>query len=771
MSETEGWPIGVVAAAKIVSQGGKLGKENYKWLFEEIFSSLDNETKKLLIKIAPLRAVYPSKLRGYLSKKEFMLLDELSKKGLFLYKISGGFKLHSLFREFLRGEFERSPYRKDLLRKLGGLFGSTNPIESIVYYIKIGDFDSAGDVAKENNFFSEMPYGYETIKYLLDKIPSKKLFVIPEIAIMKAEVLLRGKNIEGAISIVQQVVKNNADDKIKFKALSIELEALLSRGKYKDAISTVDKMREVAKHVPFAETVVFYYTAAKAYYFSGRLDKAEEIVNMLIEKLNIIESPLKRAKILNLYSIVFQFRRGKFDEARKTSEMLISMLKGFNLAVDPRYYVNLAMANMELGEFLSAEEEFKEAYEITDRLVWTERIPDIDVEYGFMWLMREEFEKAEKVFEKIEKDSPDNPFVAASLHMGKSILLRKRKRFLKALKEAQIDCWITEKMGGSALMGESLENIAKIYIAKGDFENALEYIERARPLLKKGNDFAFLLNLELMERIALNENLFGQLEEIMKRGYKGMLFLDKDIIEKYAGEILEMEVEGKLVINTFGNFSVSVRGKLLSYKDFRRKGVLTFFKFLLANYPRFVSMDRIIDSLYPNLSLESARHNVYVAVSVLNKLFSSNGVESTIVKKFGMYRLNPTSVERIDFVEFENFLQEKQFLKAVNVYKGDFLEENLYDDWTMEKRDNLLNSYVNALVKASQKAEGDEKEELLKKVLEKDELNETAIFMLIKHYIEMGKPSRARKLFKKMEKKFTEEYNLPIPDEIKKLVL
>lgn len=769
LKETEGWPMGVVAAAKILADGDEIGSNSYKWLFSEVFLFQDAETKKLLLKIAPLHRIHPPELKGYLSKKDVKLLEKLSHKGLFIYKVQDGFKLHGLFREFLKEELERNPEKIALLKKLGGLFGKLNPLESVSFYIKAGDFDSASRIARENNFFSEMPYGYETMKYMIDKIPTERLFKIPEVAIIKAEILLRSEEVEGAISIVRRVMRSEIGEKLMFRALNVELESFLYRGRYDEAISTVRKIDKAAKNVPFPAVVDFYYTAAKVYYFSGNLNKCENVVNMLMEKLSIIESPFKRAKILNLYSIVFQFRRGKFADAKRTTEAVISMLESFGLAADPRYYVNLAMAEMELGEFIEAEDAFKMAYEVTDKLLWKERVSDIDVEYGFLWLMQGELNKAKKVFIKVEKDNPENPFVIASLHMGKSILLRKRKRFLDALGEAEKDLETTKSMGAGAFVGESLENIAKIYVAKGDFGKAAEYLLDAQPLLEKGNDFSFLLNLKLIEAIVHKENPSEKLAEIVKRKYKGMMGLDSDILEKYAKDILYEGFLHKLVVNTFGNFSVYVADNNISYKDFRRKGILVFFKFLVANYPLFVSMDKIADSLYTNLSLEQAKHNVYVAVSVLNKLFLSNGISGVIDKESGMYRMNPNIIGKIDFVDFKNFLKKREYLKAVNLYKGDFLEENLYDEWTMEKRDSLLNSYVDALLKASEKADSTKKEELLKMVLKKDKLNETALFMLIKHYIALKETGKARKLYMKAEREFEKEYNLPLPDKFKRL--
>ncbi len=766
LRDTEGWPMGVAAAAKIISQGKKISVQDYKWLFEEIFNSLDKDTRILLLKISPLSAVYPSTLKNYLSKREVLLLEKLSNNGLFMYKIPQGYKLHSLFRAFLKSEFERNPNKDLLLKKLANSLRHEDPIKSMLFYIEAGDFSAAEEIAEANNCFSGTVYGYETIKNLVRRIPFNEIKKMPHIALMQAEVFARENNPEGVISIVKRIISESSDKRIVFKALSLEMEVMLRRGRYGDVIRLANKIYKTLNAVPAKELVSFYYSLAKAYYFSGKLADAEKIVKMLVEELNTIESPFKRAQILDLYGIIFEFRRGNFENAKKNSEMLISMLKSFKLAVDPRYYVNCAMAEMELGEFSEAENDFREAYDITDKLFWKERLPDIDVEYGFLCLMRNELEKASELFEKVEKLSLDNPFVLASLYMGKSILFRKLGKFREALLEAEKDLELTRLMSGKAMFGESLENIAKIYIAKGDFETAVECLEKAYPLLKKGKDAAFVANLKLMRKIALSEPIAETISDIKSKGYIGMLALDSDIIGKYTGDKDSL----KIAVKTFGMFKVFVNGNPIEYKEFRRKGIFTFFKFLVANYPGFVSMDKIIDNLYPKLLMRSAKHNVYVAVSVINKLFKSKGVYGVILKKSNMYGINPEIVQSVDFVRFETLIKEGKLREAIELYKGDFIEENLYDDWSMDKREYLANLYINSLLNLSEMENGVNKERILKKVLEKDELNEEALYRLIKYYIDISDTGKALKLCKEAKEKFKEEYGLPLPDKIKKLI-
>jgi DNA-binding SARP family transcriptional activator len=417
---------------------------------------------------------------------------------------------------------------------------------------------------------------------------------------------------------------------------------------------------------------------------------------------------------------------------------------------------------MNMGRLEDAENTLEEAFEIARKLSWKERFPDIETESGFLSLMKNDLDKAERFFERVEKRRNINKFLQGACNMGRSVLMRKKRNFEKALEYAEEDLKITESMGQGAMVGESLLNIAKIYLARGDFETALEYMEKAEPLLVKGHDNFVLDNLKLLRCIAKGGDVKQIIDKIEKKEYFGILLSDSDILYQYLNET-KSALQKVVSIKTLGKFEVFVKNERVPYKKFRRKGVITFFKYLLSNFPKQISIDKISDDLYRHLDLKKAKHNIYVSVSVINKLFESYGVKEMILRAQGMYGLNPGVIKSIDFIEFTELARKSKFKEMVNLYKGAFLEENMYDDWTMQIRDYISGLYVNALSNLAEKEKGAKKEVLLKKLLEADPLNEEAAKSLLAYYIDNGNKSAAISFYEKIKKIYEEDYGMDLP--------
>ncbi len=762
---TEGWPIGVVASMKLYAKGINEFKKSYNEMFREILKSQDKKTRNLLIKISPLAEASPSILKGYLTDEEINILMELPDKGAFCYRTEHGFRLQNLFREFLLSEFEKLPDKEKYLKKLGKKFEGYDAVHSLVFYLKAKDFESAANLIRNTNFLPLGIIGFQTAKDLLDEVPPGYLVKLPEVALLKGEVSLRVGDVKVAASITDRILETESPEKIRFKAYVLKISALTFQGRYAEAAEFIKNAEKIAEKLNFSETVDFYYLAARIYYLTGHFEDSKKVVKILIANLDSVKNPLNRAKILNSYCIVNLAREGKFRETVDFYEDIISMLHSYNLNADPRYYINMAMAYMELGELESSENTLQTALDVAKKLSWKERIPDIRVEAGFLALMENDPDKAERLFEKVEKSKHISKFLQASYNMGMSILMRKRKNFGKALEYANEDLKITKGMGKGALLGESLLNIAKIHTAAGDFEIAKKYLEEAEPLLAKGHDYAVLVNLNLVKGIISGENIKKITDEINKKGYRGILFSDSDIVERYLNGV-EADLQVKVSISTLGSFKVFVENEEIPYKSFRRKGILNFFKYLTVHYPKKVSIDKIADDLYRHLDFKKAKHNIYVAVSVINKLFESYGIKEIIIRSQGMYGLNPVLIKNVDFVKFIELVKRKKYGEAVMLYKGSFLEENAYDEWAIPLRDRLIGMYVEALSELAKSRSGKEREEALKKLLDVDPLNEEAAEELFKIYSETGNKSSANMLYNRLKEIYNKEYGMDLPESI-----
>lgn len=211
------------------------------------------------------------------------------------------------------------------------------------------------------------------------------------------------------------------------------------------------------------------------------------------------------------------------------------------------------------------------------------------------------------------------------------------------------------------------------------------------------------------------------------------------------------------------------------------------FKILVTFRQRTVSSDELIEWLWPDLSPESARNSLWVAVNHVRRLLepeaTGRGASSFILTKPPGYRFDPAGRCQIDvdaFLDQVHSGQERQrrgeWMAAVNaylaaqvLYRGDYLAEDPYADWAiptrerlremlLELKDNLaacyllLGRYQEALDEACQ-------------VLDHDPCHESAWRLLMEAYYRQGDQDRALRAFERCRAILAGELGVdPLPE-------
>lgn len=170
--------------------------------------------------------------------------------------------------------------------------------------------------------------------------------------------------------------------------------------------------------------------------------------------------------------------------------------------------------------------------------------------------------------------------------------------------------------------------------------------------------------------------------------------------------------EGVLDVRMFGGFRL---GKDESRKlvTLRGKGG-QLLRYLLVNRSVLTPKEVLMEWFWPNHDIESARNNLNVAVYGLRKAFRKAGLKKqSIVFMDGGYQINNELPLTIDIEEFNKLIakavkEEAQgnelaaargYQKAESSYKGDFLTDDLYEEWTQDIRQSLKEKYVLTLNK------------------------------------------------------------------------
>jgi DNA-binding SARP family transcriptional activator len=240
----------------------------------------------------------------------------------------------------------------------------------------------------------------------------------------------------------------------------------------------------------------------------------------------------------------------------------------------------------------------------------------------------------------------------------------------------------------------------------------------------------------------------------------------------------------------FGQFELSCDGKAMQLG--RNGKALTILKYLLANRRRPVSQDHLMGWLWPESNLKKARWSLNSAIHSLRKLLG--GCSSSLSTNFvtledGHYRLSPAVKVWTDVGELDERYEKGRRLEkegdvtaaaveyegAIGLYRGDYLIEDLYDDWTMVERERLSNAYMDMLGRlAVHYMETGQYQESIRccyRVLEKDRCHEDSYRLLMRCYARLGLRGRALHQYRMYERILGQEYGTSPSSETQSLYI
>jgi two-component SAPR family response regulator len=191
--------------------------------------------------------------------------------------------------------------------------------------------------------------------------------------------------------------------------------------------------------------------------------------------------------------------------------------------------------------------------------------------------------------------------------------------------------------------------------------------------------------------------------------------------------------------------------------------------------------------LWPESNLKKARWSLNSAIHGLRKLLNgclaSPSAAGYVLLDEGYYRLDPAIRVTSDVDEFEDRYRDglrlekegrtgeaaAEYERAVDLYRDDYLLEDLYEDWTMVERERLANAYLDMLGRlAVYYAEAGQPQDCIEacyRILEKDRCHEDSYRLLMQCYVRLGLRARALHQYRLCERILGQEYGTtPSPE-------
>ena len=211
-----------------------------------------------------------------------------------------------------------------------------------------------------------------------------------------------------------------------------------------------------------------------------------------------------------------------------------------------------------------------------------------------------------------------------------------------------------------------------------------------------------------------------------------------------------------LYIRVLGRFEVCRDERLVIDSSWPRRKAQALIKLLAVNQSRWLHREQVQRAKQHEVGHGA---NLRKNLHYLRSAFAEHGLPSPVVSTAAeMLALSPEVCLDVD--EFKRQVQAAHdsrtdaapYERALELYTGDLLPQELYEEWTTPLREELRNQHKNVLVELAQLYEAKGEFELaaarLEQLLKTDPLHEWAHRMLMRIYAESGGREKALQQFR-----------------------
>jgi DNA-binding SARP family transcriptional activator len=237
-----------------------------------------------------------------------------------------------------------------------------------------------------------------------------------------------------------------------------------------------------------------------------------------------------------------------------------------------------------------------------------------------------------------------------------------------------------------------------------------------------------------------------------------------------------------LLVYCLGPFQLRQNGELITDWD-SLKG-RSIFKYLVAQRQSQATRDILMDLLWPDSDPDSARRNLHQAIYSLRQTLRRGQPDfQHVLFSDGCYLLNPAMELWVDFDQFEAHVRRGRRLEAdgqlatamaeygvaEGLYQGDFMEDELYEDWPCAQREQIKSTYLDIVFRMSdqyyRRGEFGAAIAFCQKILARDNCSEPAHRHLMRCYLAQSQRHLAVRQYHLCVQTLSTELDLPPSDE------
>ena len=238
-----------------------------------------------------------------------------------------------------------------------------------------------------------------------------------------------------------------------------------------------------------------------------------------------------------------------------------------------------------------------------------------------------------------------------------------------------------------------------------------------------------------------------------------------------------------LTIRTLGNFSVSIGDTVISDSSVRSNKVWKIFKYLITNRHKKVTVETLIEALWPNGEPDNPQKSLYTLISRLRKLLNSGGGDLPyILFQHDCYQWNPSLPINLDVADFERLVKHAESLhtdeeklpplkEAADIYTGDYMMESAYEMWAMPVTNYYKRLYMRAVNELAdiytRMGSQDEIIQLCNKAISIEPFEETLHERVIQAFFINGETASAKQHYRRFSDSVKKEFGAEPSEEFR----
>ncbi len=212
-----------------------------------------------------------------------------------------------------------------------------------------------------------------------------------------------------------------------------------------------------------------------------------------------------------------------------------------------------------------------------------------------------------------------------------------------------------------------------------------------------------------------------------------------------------------------------VGGRGLAVEKWQRKQAVTLLKYLVTHLGRAVRREALIECLWPEAEESQGLGRLKVTVYFLRRQLRAAGAHEDTLQTVGKAYLLRRDKVWVDSQAFEMLIAEGSTLRsqqrwngalhcyeeAQRLYRGHYIEEDMYSDWCAAERERLHELYLEMLARTSdchaECGHYAEAAQVCRTALVRDPCRESFHYALMQHLVRLGRSSRAVAQFHQCE--------------------